>query len=144
MEKKTSSRFTYTKLHHVGVVVRDIDKAIAYLESIGIGPFEAWDGQKVGSVKFNGKLHGKSATWTTKVSNANLPEVQLELLEPSEGNQALKESLDKNWRRAASYRVYYRRSGQRDLSIGKSRLKKFGPKPERVRGLDLFTLSRLP
>jgi len=95
MEKKTSSRFTYTKLHHVGVVVRDIDKAIAYLESIGIGPFEAWDGQKVGSVKFNGKLHGKSATWTTKVSHANLPEVQVELLVPSEGNQALKESLDK-------------------------------------------------
>ncbi len=35
MPKKSS----FAKLHHVGVVVKDINKAIAYFESLGIGPF---------------------------------------------------------------------------------------------------------
>ena len=47
------------------------------------------------TVPFKGELHGKPAEWKTMVSNADLPEVQLELLQPAEGDQALKESLDK-------------------------------------------------
>ncbi len=42
MDKKKSS---FTKLHHVGVVVKDINKAIAYLEALGIGPFAGAGGQ---------------------------------------------------------------------------------------------------
>jgi methylmalonyl-CoA/ethylmalonyl-CoA epimerase len=84
----------YTKLHHVGLVVKDIDKAIAYLESIGIGPFMARDGVKKFTIPFKGELHGKPAEWKTTISNAQLGDVQLELLEPTQGPQALKESLD--------------------------------------------------
>jgi methylmalonyl-CoA/ethylmalonyl-CoA epimerase len=94
MEKKGSGQFTYTRLHHVGVVVKDLDKAIAYLESMGIGPFKVGDKRKI-TVSFKGELHGKPAEWKTTVSNADLPDVQMELLEPAEGDQALKESLDK-------------------------------------------------
>jgi methylmalonyl-CoA/ethylmalonyl-CoA epimerase len=95
MAKKATSKFDYTKLHHVGVVVKDLGKAIDYLESIGIGPFEFQSGAKSGIVSFEGELHNKPAAWKTKVSNAKLPSVQLELLEPAGGNQALQESLDK-------------------------------------------------
>ncbi len=91
MEKKQTGKFTYTKLHHVGLVVKDIDKTIAYLESIGIGPFE-----KKFVVPFKGELHGKPAEWKTTISNAQLGEAVLELLEPTEGPQALKETLDAN------------------------------------------------
>jgi methylmalonyl-CoA/ethylmalonyl-CoA epimerase len=94
MEKKTSKKFTYTKLHHVGLVVKDIDKAIDYLESIGIGPFEGSAGERKFTIPFKGELHGKPAEWKTTISNAQLGDVQLELLEPTEGPQALKESLD--------------------------------------------------
>ncbi len=85
----------FKKLHHVGVVVKDINKAIAYFEALGIGPFEGNGGKKTFSVAFKGQLHGKPAEWTTTISNATMGDVQLELLEPSKGNQALKESLDK-------------------------------------------------
>ena len=88
-------RKSYGKLHHVGVVVKDINKAIAYFESVGIGPFGGPGGQKTFAVSFKGELHGRPAEWTTTISNANLGGVELELLEPTKGNQALKESLDK-------------------------------------------------
>ena len=85
---------SFPKLHHVGVVVRDINKAISYYESLGIGPFGAPGGKKTFSIDFKGELHGKPATWTTTISNARIGDVELELLEPTKGAQALKESLD--------------------------------------------------
>jgi methylmalonyl-CoA/ethylmalonyl-CoA epimerase len=83
-----------TRLHHVGVVVRDIDKAIAHLEALGFGPFKFDDEHRVFAIDFKGELHGRPAEWTTKISNARMGEVELELLEPSAGDQALKETLD--------------------------------------------------
>jgi methylmalonyl-CoA/ethylmalonyl-CoA epimerase len=82
------------RLHHVGVVVKDIDKAIAHLEALGFGPFKFDDDNKVFAIDFEGELHGKPAKWTTKISNALMGDVELELLEPSSGDQALKETLD--------------------------------------------------
>jgi methylmalonyl-CoA/ethylmalonyl-CoA epimerase len=90
---------SFAKLQHVGVVVKDIKKAIKYFESLGIGPFTA-PGAKPGqppvfSIPFKGELHGKPAAWTTTLSFAKMGDIELELLEPTKGNQALKESLDK-------------------------------------------------
>ncbi len=96
MAQKTARKSSYGKLNHVGVVVKDIKKAIAYFESLGIGPFAGPGGQKTFSISFKGELHGRPAEWTTTISNADLGGgVQLELLEPTKGNQALKESLDR-------------------------------------------------
>jgi methylmalonyl-CoA/ethylmalonyl-CoA epimerase len=90
------SRKSYGKLNHVGVVVKDIKKAIAYFESLGIGPFAGPSGKQTFSLSFKGELHGKPAEWTTTISNADIGGgVELELLEATKGNQALKESLDK-------------------------------------------------
>ncbi len=85
---------TFGRLHHVGVVVKDMDKAIDYLESMGVGPFRSKAGGRWGLVSFKGELHGRPAEWKTKISNGPMGEVLLELLEPAEGDQALKESLD--------------------------------------------------
>ena len=79
-----SKEFSYTKLHHVGLVVKDIDKTIDYLESIGIGPFKVDNGERKFTIQFKGELHGKPAEWETTISNAQLGDVQLELLEPPE------------------------------------------------------------
>jgi methylmalonyl-CoA/ethylmalonyl-CoA epimerase len=91
----TAKKNNFKKLHHVGVVVKNIDKAIAWFEKLGIGPFAGPDGKKTFAVSFKGELHGKPAAWTTTISNAELGGVQLEILEPTKGPQALKESLDK-------------------------------------------------
>jgi catechol 2,3-dioxygenase-like lactoylglutathione lyase family enzyme len=95
MEKKTPQNPVFGKLHHVGVVVKDIKKAIAYFESMGIGPFGEPGRPATMTIPFKGELHGKPAEWKTTISNARFGDVELELLEPTEGNQALKESLDK-------------------------------------------------
>jgi methylmalonyl-CoA/ethylmalonyl-CoA epimerase len=89
----TPEKSSFAKLHHVGVVVKDIKKTIAYFESLGIWPFMAGS-ERVFTVPFKGMLHGKPAEWKTTISNASLGDVELELLEPTEGAQALKESLD--------------------------------------------------
>ena len=86
--------FQGRRLHHVGVVVRDIEAAIAHLEALGFGPFKFDDDHKVFAIDFDGELHGKPAQWTTKISNALMGDVELELLEPYQGEQALKETLD--------------------------------------------------
>jgi catechol 2,3-dioxygenase-like lactoylglutathione lyase family enzyme len=88
------NKTSFNKLHHFGVVVKDINQAIAYYEKLGIGPFVAPDGNKTFSIAFNGELHGQPATWTTTISNAKIGDVEMELLEPTQGAQALKESLD--------------------------------------------------
>jgi methylmalonyl-CoA/ethylmalonyl-CoA epimerase len=41
-----------------------------------------------------GELHGRPAEWKTKISNGKMGPVELELLEPSSGDQALRETLD--------------------------------------------------
>jgi len=84
----------FGKMHHVGVIVRDIDKAIVHLESLGMGPFEGMGGSKWFEITFKGELHGKPEEWKVKISNAQMGDVQLELLEPSGGKSALQESLD--------------------------------------------------
>jgi methylmalonyl-CoA/ethylmalonyl-CoA epimerase len=89
-----TKKSSFSKLHHVGVVVKDIKKAVAYFESMGIGPFTGPAGAKYFKVSFNGELHGKPAKWATTISNAKFGDVELELLEPTEGPQALKETLD--------------------------------------------------
>ncbi len=99
MAKSSKKKSDFTKIQHVGVVVKDIKKAIEFLESLGIGPFTA-PGVKPGkppvfTIPFKGELHGKPAAWKTAISFAKIGDVELELLEPAEGEQALKESLDK-------------------------------------------------
>src|SRR4030066_2596308 len=94
-KKKTD----FTNLQHLGAEVKDIKNEFAYLEKLGIGPFTA-PGVKPGSppvftIPFKGELHGKPAAWKTTISFAKIGDVELELLEPTEGKQALKESLDK-------------------------------------------------
>lgn len=81
-------------LHHVGVVVKDIERAIAHLEALGFGPFVIGERTGIITVTFKGELHGQPAEWKTKVSCTKMGDVELELLEPYEGRQALRESLD--------------------------------------------------
>jgi len=88
------SSFRNTLPHHVGVVVKDIEKAIVHLEALGFGPFQFDDEHKTFTIPFKGELHGQPAEWKTTISNAKMGPVELELLEPTEGPQALRETLN--------------------------------------------------
>jgi len=96
MGEKTPDKSPFSKLDHVGVVVRDMDKTIEYLSSLGIGPFQASGGAPWVEVPFKGEVRGKPAEWKLKISNARVGEVVIELLQPSEGENALKDFLESN------------------------------------------------
>ena len=86
--------FKSEDFHHVGVIVRDMDKTIEHLETVGIGPFEMMGDQKWVNVTFKGELHGKPAEWSVKISSTKVGNTELELLQPSGGESALQEFLD--------------------------------------------------
>ena len=88
--------FKKEDFHHTGVIVRDMDKAIAHLESLGIGPFGMPGGRRWIDIPFKGELHGKAAEWSVKISNAPVGPHEIELLQPSGGPSALQEFLDES------------------------------------------------
>ena len=89
----TAPVFKSRDFHHVGVIVKDMEKTIKYLESIGIGPFGVMNDRKWVEVSFQGELHGNPAEWKVKISSAKVGGTEIELLEPSGGASALQEFL---------------------------------------------------
>ena len=84
------------KFHHISVVVRDMEKAIKFYESMGIGPFPPLLGPQ-GTVPLVDKtLHGKSAEWELDLRHAKggVGDLVFELIQPLEGDTPVKEFLD--------------------------------------------------
>jgi methylmalonyl-CoA/ethylmalonyl-CoA epimerase len=79
------------KLLHVGVVVRDIEKTIKRLESLGIGPFK-----NDPPPTFAGKMlfRGRPYDPNIKVFKAGIGDIELELFENVKGDSPWKEFLD--------------------------------------------------
>jgi methylmalonyl-CoA/ethylmalonyl-CoA epimerase len=88
--KVAKSPFSY-RLLHVGVAVKDMDKAVKRLESLGIGPFEPL-GLKKPFVK--GHFHGRPYKPNTKTLAANMGNIQLELIQPISGESPYQEFLE--------------------------------------------------
>lgn len=93
-EKNPEPIFKSQNFHHVGVIVRDMDKTIACLEAIGIGPFGLMGDRKWVDIPFKGELHGRPAAWKVKISAARVGDTEIELLQPSGGESVLQEFLD--------------------------------------------------
>ncbi|MBN9073562.1 MAG: VOC family protein [Rhizobiales bacterium] len=70
----------FQKLHHICIVVHDIDKAQAYYESIGIGPWETYpplvEYEELEVPDTRGFLE-------MRYRICNLPNIQLQLCQPS-------------------------------------------------------------
>lgn len=80
--------------HHVGVVVSDIEAAITHFEALGFGPFKFSDEARTFTIDFAGEYRGEPAEWSVTISNAKMGDVEFELLQPSGGPSALRETLD--------------------------------------------------
>ena len=81
------------KIDQIGMVVRDMDKTIKYYESVGIGPFKPF--KKLVFVKR--ELWGKSildANVKSKIYAAQMGPIQVELIEPVEGDSHWKQFLE--------------------------------------------------
>ncbi|MGJ7530070.1 VOC family protein [Variovorax sp. GB1P17] len=70
-----------SKLHHICIVVHDIDKTQAYYESIGVGP---WAEYPPLSEYEELSVPSEAGFRTLKYRMCNLPNVQIQLCEPND------------------------------------------------------------
>jgi len=90
MENGGANSSWASRIHHIGIVVRDIEKAIEYYESLGIGPFEPL------SLKLTDReVHGKPADNIRNISMmAQMGPIRFELVQPVSGESVQKEFLE--------------------------------------------------
>ena len=91
MSQQQESQFTLPPVYQLGYVVRDIEKACRYYESVfGTGPFS-----NVIDVNMDGALlRGKPVETTIKVAFVDSGDVQIELIEPVVGKNLYTEFLE--------------------------------------------------
>lgn len=81
----------YNTLHHVCIVVHNIEKSQAYYESIGIGPWEAYpplaEYEKL-------DVPNEAGFKSLKYRTCTLPNIQLQLCEPSHDPSPQRKHLD--------------------------------------------------
>jgi methylmalonyl-CoA epimerase len=84
-------KLPFSKIDQVGIVVKDMEKAIEYYESLGIGPFK----QLKNVVHIERMIRGKPANDVkNEVRVAQMGSVQLELVHTIEGDSLQKEFLE--------------------------------------------------
>lgn len=81
----------FDKLHHICIVVPDIDAAQAWYESIGIGP---WQDYPPLSEYTDLSVPDRDAFLKLKYRICNLPSVQLQLCEPGDAPSPQRRFLD--------------------------------------------------
>ena len=90
MNEIKQDKLPFEKFDHVGVVVRDLDKAIEYYQSLGMGPFE----KRVIDTPADKTMYGKPADFKLKIATAPLGPIKLEIIEASDGAILQQEFLE--------------------------------------------------
>jgi catechol 2,3-dioxygenase-like lactoylglutathione lyase family enzyme len=78
-----------TEIHQVGVVVKDLDKTIEYLTSLGLGPFTTST-----VIHPAATVHGEKFFYQVRLAKSQQGPVELELIEYQKGKTIHKEFLD--------------------------------------------------
>ena len=92
MTEEQESRVKLPPVQQVGIVVKDMDRAIEYYAStFGIGPFRVIDGSMEGVL-----WRGKPINAKLKVAFARSGTLQVELIQPVEGKNIYTEFLESN------------------------------------------------
>lgn len=81
----------FSKLHHICIVVHDIDKAQAFYESIGIGP---WTPYPPLTEYEELDVPSREGFHSLKYRICNLPNVQFQLCEPDDAPSPQRQYLD--------------------------------------------------
>jgi len=90
---ETSQQGAFTQMMHVGVVVKDLDKTIARLSELGIGPWEPRTPKPEEPELFRGKPFIPAER--VKIKSARMGNMEIELIQPLEGPSPHREFLEK-------------------------------------------------
>jgi catechol 2,3-dioxygenase-like lactoylglutathione lyase family enzyme len=82
----------FSVLHHLSLVVRDIDAAVRFLESLGIGPFFDYPPMKEYTRL---QVPEEEGFFNTVIKCAMIGPVQLQVVQPGEGRSIYKDFLEK-------------------------------------------------
>jgi len=93
MNSTDSEKAAFSQLHHIAIVVKDMNRAIEYYSSLGIGPFQAYPPIR-DYVKVN--VPDKDAFYSLSIRQAQIGPVALQLIQPGEGRTIYKDFLEKN------------------------------------------------
>ena len=81
----------FSTLHHLSLVVRDMDAAVRYLESLGMGPFTEYPPMKE-YTRLN--VPDAEGFFDTRIRCAQIGPVQLQLVQPGQGRSIYKDFLE--------------------------------------------------
>ena len=90
---RTRDAHDFPRLHQLGVVVPDVERAAAELEARGIGPFFIASGRPI-----FWRENGQKGNPRLKLGLAYCQRTEIELLEPAEGSDFYADSLDPDGR----------------------------------------------
>lgn len=83
----------FSTLHHLSLVVRDVDAAVRFLESVGIGPFFEYP-PMTEYTQLN--VPDQEGFFNTVIKCVQIGPVQLQLVQPGQGRSIYKDFLEKN------------------------------------------------
>lgn len=83
----------FSTLHHLSLVVRDINAAVRFFESVGVGPFTEYP-PMAEYTRLN--VPDKDGFFDILIRCAQIGPVQLQLVEPGKGRSIYKDFLEKN------------------------------------------------
>lgn len=89
MEEDKILEGTEAEIRQIGIVVRDLDKTIEHLTSLGLGPF-----QRTEAIHPSTRMRGRKVSYEVKLGFAQQGPVQIELIEYQRGETIQKEFLD--------------------------------------------------
>lgn len=80
----------FLKIDHVGVIVRDMDRAIEHYRSLGIGPFKQWETD----TRTDDNIETEPVDFKIKIAMVQMGPVKMELIQPVEGESVQQKHLD--------------------------------------------------
>ena len=90
MPEASTDKSTFSKLVQIGIIVKDMDATIERLSSYGIGPFEH-RAVPAGAKEW---YRGKPMEATFRITAVNLGGVELEFIQPLDGDSPHRDFLD--------------------------------------------------
>jgi methylmalonyl-CoA/ethylmalonyl-CoA epimerase len=92
MESNAAGKTTFTRLVHIGVVIRDMNKTVKRLAALGIGPFKPRILPPDAQERYRGRPFIPSQRVAIQI--AQIGEMELELIQPIDGESPHQEFLD--------------------------------------------------